>query len=65
MSVHDETWDKCPYCKGVIKTWHGDSFHETAACTQFEKYMDWHEALINSKFQIDLSSLPNAHKTPF
>jgi hypothetical protein len=22
MSIHDETWDKCPKCNQTIKTWH-------------------------------------------
>lgn len=47
MSVHDETWDKCPHCKNVIKTWHGN-FHKNKHCLNFES---WHE--FNDKFPID------------
>jgi len=39
MSVHDETWDKCPKCKQTIKTFHGN-YHDDGGC---EKYDSWHE----------------------
>ena len=42
MSVHDETWDKCPKCKQVIKTWHGD-YHNSGGCLDFTSYHAWAE----------------------
>lgn len=31
MSVHDETWDRCKKCGGVVKSWHGDR-HDSGQC---------------------------------
>jgi hypothetical protein len=40
MSIHDETWDKCPKCKQSIKTWHG-SYHDSDACQVYKSCHDW------------------------
>lgn len=34
MSVHDETWDKCPKCGQTIKSWHGE-YHSKGFCMNF------------------------------
>jgi hypothetical protein len=40
MSIHDETWDKCPKCKQVIKTWHGD-YHTSGGCLDGVDFHSW------------------------
>jgi hypothetical protein len=40
MSIHDETWDKCPKCKQTIKTWHGD-FHNSGGCLDYVSFHNW------------------------
>lgn len=35
MSVHDETWDKCPYCKQTIKSYHGRT-HDNGKCLIYD-----------------------------
>lgn len=46
MSIHDETWDKCPKCKNTIKSWHGE-FHNSGGCLNFAEYNSWHNEVLN------------------
>ena len=46
MSVNDETWDKCRFCKETIKTFHGN-YHDDGGC---QKYSSWHE--YNNRFSV-------------
>jgi len=43
MSVHDETWDRCQWCGGVNKTWHGD-YHSSKGCLEYDNYHDWNQS---------------------
>ena len=60
MSVHDETWDKCPKCKQTIKTWHGD-FHYSGECIKWDSWFVWNE-LKRSKEAISESNFNNMNK---
>lgn len=40
MSIHDETWDKCRWCKQTVKTWHGD-FHDLKICLIYPNWNDY------------------------
>lgn len=60
MSVHDETWDKCPKCKQTIKTWHGD-FHYSGECIKWDSWFVWNE-LKRSREAISESIFNNMNK---
>ena len=45
MSIHDETWDRCPRCNGVLKTWHGN-YHDSGGCLEYDNYHDWKQSKI-------------------
>jgi hypothetical protein len=47
MSIHDETWDKCRFCKQTIKSFHG-YYHDNGNCL---KYKSWHD--YNKKFHLE------------
>lgn len=51
MSIHDETWDKCPHCKNVIKSWHGD-FHESKGCLDYVSWHSYNEELMKNQADI-------------
>jgi len=63
MSIHDETWDKCPKCKQVIRTWHGD-FHDSGGCLNFDSWFVWNE-LKKSKEAICESNMTTDKSTFF
>ena len=40
MSIHDETWDKCRFCKQTIKSFHG-YYHDNGDCLKFKSWHDY------------------------
>jgi len=40
MSIHDETWDKCPKCKQTIKTWHSDYHNGYCLKYSYDEYIN-------------------------
>ena len=42
MSIHDETWDKCPKCRQTIKSWNFE-FHDSGECLNFDSWYIYNE----------------------